>query len=299
MKKKHKKIIVSAVILSYNRKNELKETIERLLSYKIDFLEIIVVDNASIDGTQDMIKNMYADVKLIELEENIGVSAYNIGFEKAKGEYILILDDDSFPEKEAILKMVDKFKEDEKIGIIALDVRNYYYHQKKDKKRESLNRSEYEYVLGFNGAGAGFRKSVFLEVGGYPDEFFLYFNELDLSIRVLNAGYKIAWLSGAIVLHKFSFKNRSSRRAPFFYTRNLFWIAIKYFSLKRLLPFLLKLIFLSIFHSIEQRTTVYIEALFSSAIKSYKPLSKRVKVKEEVINKLKITEKLAFTVYDR
>ncbi len=291
------KVDLSCVILSYNRKETLRETLKELLLYPLDF-EIIVVDNGSNDGTPEMIKKEFPDIKLISLSKNIGVSAYNKGFFTAKGKYILVLDDDSFPLEGTVEKMIEEFEKDPEIGAVALDVRNYYFYKnKKDKKVDSEKNSNY--LIGFNGAGVGLRKSLIESIGGYPDEFFLYFNELDLSIRILNEGYKIVWLPGAIVLHKSDEKNRTSERAPFFYTRNLFFIAIKYFPLKMLIPFIIKLSILTIYHSLEQKTPVYIRALFDSFKKSKIAVEKRIKVKESVISNLKITEKLAFTYFEK
>jgi tetratricopeptide (TPR) repeat protein len=71
-------------------------------------------------------------VNVTALESNIGVAAYNIGFRKAQGEYIVILDDDSFPEKNAVSRMVEEFEKNEKLGVVAFDVRNYYDYQSAD-----------------------------------------------------------------------------------------------------------------------------------------------------------------------
>ncbi len=294
-------IKVSAVILSYNRKEDLRDGLEKILSYNLPYLEIIVVDNASNDGTVGMVEKEFGEkVHLIKLKENIGVAAYNIGFEKAKGEYILILDDDSFPTKGAIEKMVYKFDNNVKTGIVALDVRSYEYCKKNnfEVETDNINKNDRaDYLIGFNGAGAGFRKEVFKKIGGYPEEHFLYWNEMDLSIRVLNANYKIKWLPGAIVCHKFSPKNRDSERGPFFYTRNLFWIIFKYFPFLKMLGASLKLVYLSFYYSIEQKTFIYLKAMVNAFLNSGRALKKRVKVKKEIIDKIKITYKLAFTIF--
>ncbi len=287
---------VSIVILSYNRKEELKDSLEKILSYGLSNLEIIVVDNASTDGTQEMIKNDFSLIKLIRIDKNIGVAAYNIGLEKATGDYLLILDDDSYPEKGTIEKMIKAFEGDNKIGIVALDVRSEDYSGNEEKFSE-VKTNKISYMMGFNGAGAGLRKSVFEEVGGYPDEFFLYWNETDLSIRVLNAGYKIVWLPGAVVYHKFSPKNRESERGPFFYTRNLFWIIFKFFPAEKFFFSVVKMIYLCIYFSLEQKTLIYVKAMADSIKNSKKAFRKRMKVKREIIDKLKITYKLAFIIF--
>ncbi|MCP5107314.1 MAG: glycosyltransferase family 2 protein, partial [bacterium] len=218
-------------------KNDVAEGIRELEAQKQHYnsIEIIVVDNGSSDGTPAMIKETFPGVNLIALQQNIGVAAYNTGFQQAAGQYIVVLDDDSFPETHAIPRMVEEFQRNEKLGVVAFDVRNYY-----DYKKTNLNPASpvspvsekpgtaaaeenqgSRYQMAFNGAGVGIRKKCIDEVGGYPAEFFLYWNEQDLSIRILDAGYQIKWFTDIISLHKYSPGNRESQRAPFYYTRNL------------------------------------------------------------------------------
>lgn len=89
---------VSFVIVNYNRREELIFTLSKtkeLIKEDNNDYEIIVVDNASTDGSADAIKKHFPDVILIENPVNTGAPAWNLGFEKAKGDYFIILDDDS------------------------------------------------------------------------------------------------------------------------------------------------------------------------------------------------------------
>jgi len=111
---------VSIVMLSYNRKKDVAEGVEALLNQDYKNIEIIVADNGSTDGTAEMIRDKYNDkIQLIALEKNIGIAAYNMGFDRATGEYIVILDDDSFPVKNAITRMVEEFEKNDKLGVAA------------------------------------------------------------------------------------------------------------------------------------------------------------------------------------
>lgn len=295
---------VSVVMLSYNRKNDAAEGIRELLAQDYKNLEIIVVDNGSTDGTAEMLTEKFSrqQVKLIALPRNIGVAAYNIGFKEAAGQYIVVLDDDSFPEKNAIPRMVEEFQKNHKLGVVAFDIKNYAtlsdqseLSELSDLSDSSDQSDETNYRMAFNGCGAGIRKSLIDRVGGYPGEFFLYWNEQDLAIRILAAGYQIRSFSGIIAYHKYSPANRESLRAPFYYTRNLYWLTWKYFPRLKLIKETLKLIYCSFYYTLEQKTPVYLKAALS-AIFNIKKI-KRKAVAKEIIDKLRLTYKLAFIYY--
>ncbi|ABZ83338.1 glycosyl transferase, family 2 [Heliomicrobium modesticaldum Ice1] len=117
--------LVSVVILNWNRRNDLKEGLTRLREQPYRPLEIIVVDNGSTDDSVAMVRAEFPEVRLIETGKNLGVEGYNAGFRQARGEYVLILDDDSFPAYDAITRMVSRFQADPRLGVVAFDVRSY------------------------------------------------------------------------------------------------------------------------------------------------------------------------------
>jgi GT2 family glycosyltransferase len=288
------KVRVSVVILSYNRKSDLSESILEIQKSDFKEFEIIVVDNGSKDGTVQMLREDFPEVRLIALADNIGVAGYNRGFRAALGEYILILDDDSFPIDNALNRICEEFDRSADIGIIALNVRNYYDFDQELEKTEGDNLLKFEgkTQLAFNGAGAAFRKVVFDEVGGYAEEFFLYWNEQDLALRVLDAGYKILWFIDIISLHKYSPVNRKSYRAPFFYTRNLYWLIWKHFYFSKCFKDTFKLIYLTLYHSFEQKTFIYLKAFFKALLGLGK--IKRRPVRREIADNLRLTYKIPF-----
>lgn len=295
------KPIVSVVMVSYNRKEDVWEGLVRLLNQKYTALEIIVVENGSDDGTAEMVRREFHTVRLISLHENTGVSAYNVGFKSACGKYILILDDDSFPEDGAIEKMVGKFEHDPLLGIAAFDVRDYYNYRETTgdtslKPRQEAVSAE-NYMMSFNGAGAGIRKEIIDITGGYPDEFFLYFNETDLALRVLNLGFKIEFFPDLVSYHKNSPSNRDSTRAPFYYTRNLFWVFWKNYPQSLMWANTFKLIYHCLYYSMEQRTGVYLKSLADAVGGLGHILKKRAPVKKEVAKNMRIHITSPFTMY--
>ena len=216
----------SFVIVNYNRKDELLLTIaktkELLKSVSGEF-EIVIVDNASTDGSSEAVKTKFPDVVVIENAVNTGAPAWNLGFEKAKGNYFIILDDDSHIEsglEEAMLFL----ERNEKVGILALNVRGGLYQTDLWKDME-------EHV-GFVGCGAIFKKELYRKIGGYADWIFLYTNEWDLGLRTLQAGYKIIYFENCRVLHRASTLNRTSKRLVEYSVAHELALIYKYFPKK-------------------------------------------------------------------
>ena len=297
--------LVSILILSWNRAEDVLETLHQLSHLEYPAIEIIVVDNGSTDHTPEKVAESYPEVKVISLPENIGIEACNVGFSASRGEYIVILDDDSFPRKDAIRQMVTTFENDETIGVVAFAIHNSCVRNEKEKGEEhagtapSVDKgaSDVHYSMGFNGAGAGFRRKVLDQVGFYPGEFFLYMNEMDLSFRVLDAGYRIYSPAHIIAYHKFSPQNRVSWRAPFYYTRNTLWLLWKNYPASMFFLRIMKMFYLIMQHTFEQRTFVYLKALLNSIKEGRKVLKKRKPVSREIAESMRVPLELSFTFF--
>lgn len=292
--------LVSIVTICWNRKDDILESLNAISQIEYDNLEIIVVDNNSNDGTSEAIEMLYPSIRLIKMFKNIGIEAYNVGFKNAKGKYIVILDDDSFPEKHSILRMVEKFKRDKKLGIAAFDVRNYYNYDEivntniENNENHSVTSN---YLMGFNGAGAGMRKNLFEKIGFYPEEFFLYWNEQDTAFKVLNSGYKIQFFPDLVSYHKYSPKNRNSLRAPFYYSRNAFWLIWKNYPIDLVIKLTFKLIYMVLYYSFEQKTTIYIKGLIDAFKNCKLPLNKRKPIKRNICENIRIPFETSFTFF--
>jgi GT2 family glycosyltransferase len=214
----------SFVIVNYNRKDELLLTISKtkdIINQTPGRFEIVVVDNASEDGSAAAVKATHADVVLIENKVNTGAPAWNLAFEQAKGDYFIILDDDSHVES-GLDMALDYFDQNPEIGVLALNISGGLY--------ETKNWKHLEEKLGFIGCGAIVRKTVYDKIGGYADWIFLYSNEWDFGIRCIQAGYKVIYYELCHVKHRASVINRSSKRLVTYSVRNEMAIVYKYFS---------------------------------------------------------------------
>lgn len=219
----------SFVIVNYNRKDELLITIGKtynlITNSSIDF-EIVVVDNGSTDGSAAAVAEKYPGVVLIAKKVNIGAPAWNDGFLKAKGDYFIIIDDDSHIESgldEALRYMEAR----PKIGVLALNVLTGPYTSAAWEMEEGKN------IVGFIGCGAILRRKTFEEIGGYADWIFLYVNEWDLGIRCANAGYDVQFFKDCKVIHRTSSLHRTTKRLDVLVTKHELGIIYKHFRRNR------------------------------------------------------------------
>jgi GT2 family glycosyltransferase len=214
----------SFVIVNYNRKEEILLTLtktKKTIDETPGEFELIVVDNASTDGSAAAIKEKFPYVVLIENPVNTGAPAWNLGFEKAKGNYFIILDDDSHIES-GLDKALDYLERNEHVGVLALNITGGAY--------QTVYWKDLEEKDGFIGCGAIVRKQLYDKIGGYADWIFLYTNEWDYGIRAMEAGYKVIYYENCHVTHRASVINRTSKRLIVFSVRNEMAIVYKYFS---------------------------------------------------------------------
>lgn len=200
--------LVTVNILSFNRKDELKNTLQKVYEQSYKNIEVIVVDNASSDGSPQMVKKEFPAVILVELDNNIGIAGWNKGFEIAKGEYVLVLDDDSYPSNITIEKLMESIKSDRKCGIVAAKIINTRYNFCETEKYPPK-------PLTFVGCGALVESKKLSEVGYFDSNIFIYLNELDLSARFWDKGFSVIYCNEAVVYHIQSTQYRLSSINPF------------------------------------------------------------------------------------
>lgn len=236
--------LVSIVVLTYNRRNELRETLSELKKQTYPHCEVIVVDNGCIDGTWEMVSQEFPIVRLIRLPRNVAIEGFNHGFVNARGKYIIALDDDAQPENERVVeRIVEEFERDERLGIVGAKVLNFYTRQPSFGRQwiDLIEQQGEIEFFAFDGCGAGIRKEVLDRVGFYPAEYYIYINELHLSFRAIQVGYKIKVFNDIIFLHKQSPGGSKPLRA-FLATRNMIWLIRAYFSFPANLNLILGLI---------------------------------------------------------
>ncbi|RYX82556.1 glycosyltransferase [bacterium] len=217
----------SFIIATNNRKNEVLSTIfqtKELTKSDHNNYEIVVVDNASTDGSADAIKSNYSDVIIIENKTNTGVSSRNLGFEKAKGKYLIMLDDDSNIEF-GLEKALDFLDQNPQIGVLALNVVNGPY--------TSALWQDGQESVGFIGCGAIIRREVYEKIGGIAEWISFGTEEWEFGLRVTDAGYEVRYFADCHVNHRASMINRSSKRNRVNISKYELAIVYKHFSYRK------------------------------------------------------------------
>jgi GT2 family glycosyltransferase len=204
---------ISVIIITRNRCNDLRNTVTAYLNQTYTDKEIIVVDNASNDGTREMMDIEFPKITYFWLPENFDIRSINIGIEMSSGDIIWRTDDDSFPEQpDAFEKVVDIFRRNEDIHIICsedIEVRqNYKIWEWYPNKVDKINIPEKGYIANsFPGTGAGIRREVYNKIGGFWE---FGFEELDFCTRAIVAGYNIRYFPNIRTLHFASAGNRNN-----------------------------------------------------------------------------------------
>lgn len=217
----------SFLILNYNRQKELLITIfrtkELIRNNELDF-EIIVIDNASSDNSVADVKKSFPDITLIENQVNKGISGWNDGFEVAKGDYFIVLDDDSHMEG-GLQEAIEYLEDNKEVGVLALNITGGSYET-----------SEWKHLdegIGFIGCGAIITRRIYEKIGGFADWVFVYGHEWEYGIRCIDAGYKIKYFKNSVVTHRTSKLNRTSKRLRVYTTRNELGLVYKHFRSHR------------------------------------------------------------------
>ncbi|MBI5074866.1 MAG: glycosyltransferase family 2 protein [Nitrospirae bacterium] len=209
---------VSLIIVNYNGLHLLKECLASLRLQTFRDFEIIVVDNASRDGSAEYIAANFPEVKLVVLPRNIGFGgANNEGLKQAEGEFIALLNNDAEADRDWLRKLADAIAGNPAVGICASKMLVYgtqiidsagdgfATNLKGFKRGEGLSADQYsqeEFVFGACAGAALYRKKMLDEIGFFDESFFLLHEDTDLNLRAQLAGWKVLYVPSALVHHK-------------------------------------------------------------------------------------------------
>jgi len=177
--------IVTVALLAYNRRDMVAITLQKVfgaLDYPADRLEVIVVDNASTDGTSEMVEERFPQAQVMRCPENRGIASLNDAFRVAKGDWVLILDDDCYMEGDGIRRAVRAGAEHD-ADLISFTV---------DSSEPGQVFSDFydTGLLLFWACSVLFSRRAIERLGGFDGRMFIWGNEVEFTMRLLDAGFK-------------------------------------------------------------------------------------------------------------
>jgi GT2 family glycosyltransferase len=236
--------LLSVVIPNWNGAHYLPTCLNALRVQTYPTLEVIVVDNASQDGSCQLLAEQYPDVRLIALPENRGFTgACNAGIQAAHGEYVALLNNDTEVDPAWGAAVVAAFARHPEAGLVASKMLMFSernrFHTAGDLYRVDgrlVNRGVWEldegqydredYVFSACGGSSAYRRSLLDDIGLLDDDFFFSCEDMDLAWRAQLAGYRCVYTPDAVVYHHLS-STGGGVTASFHDGRNAIWILVK------------------------------------------------------------------------
>jgi GT2 family glycosyltransferase len=188
---------VTVVILSWNRCDELRTNLRQTLfvsSYDPELVDVVVVDNASDDGSAHMVRDEFPQVRLIERDWNSGVSGINDGFAEATGELVLALDDDCYLPPDGLTRAVAAMTE-HGADLVSFAVTTPFVPGYRFDLRYRTG------LLTYWGCAVLMRRTVVERLGGYDPGIFVWANELELMLRFFDAGFRHLYFPEVVAVH--------------------------------------------------------------------------------------------------
>ncbi|MDP9440544.1 MAG: glycosyltransferase [Actinomycetota bacterium] len=221
---------MAVVIVTRDRAPELLTSLD-LLGSLPERPEIVVVDNASSDGTPAVVRREYPEVEVVALEENLGAAGRNIGVGRVDAPYVAFSDDDSWWESGTLAEAADLFDSHPRLGLLAGRIL-VGPQQREDpicaEMASGLLTGEPDLpgppVLGFLACAAIVRRSAYLSVGGFDPRLMIGGEEALVAADLAAAGWGLAYVEDVVAHHHPStIRDRRSRRRNTI--RNDLWFA--------------------------------------------------------------------------
>lgn len=256
--------VLSVIIPNWNGRRFVEECIDSLKGQTFQRFETILVDNGSTDGSADFAEERYGKfLRVLRNKENLGFAGgNNIGIRAARGEYIVLLNNDTWADPHWLDELFKATQSGPPVGMWASKVCSYFQKDRIEGVGELIywdglvralgqyerDHGQYdgmEEILFPPGCGAMYRKSLFDGIGLFDEDFFAYADDTEIGIRARLAGWKCLFVPRAIVYHKNSgTAGQYSPLKAFYVERNRLWLTVKYFPSP--------LLFLSIFFTVHR-----------------------------------------------
>ena len=220
---------VAAVVVTYNRKALLRQCVDALKAQSHSLDKIIVVDNASADGTPAMVLEAYPEVELLELQENRGgAGGFHAGMKRAteqEADWIWVMDDDAEPKQDALEELFRPgvHQKDDTVAVTSLKVfpnsqpqfdQTGWYQPEKMKITPVDSSSEAVTEIGYGSfVGLLIRQKTVIDVGLPDPKFFIWYDDVEYCQRLNNRG-QIFLVRNSKIIHHNAFGNSEEAGKP-------------------------------------------------------------------------------------
>jgi GT2 family glycosyltransferase len=245
---------MSVIVLNWNGKHFLEKCLTAVRRQTFRDFETILVDNGSEDGSVEYVGEHFPEVSVLSLGRNLGFcGANNAGYERSRGELIVLLNNDTEADPRWLEEMHRASREYPKAGSFASKMLFFDERKRIDNCGVGLTTAGVTLVLGRNeqdgpawaeprrvfgacGGAVAYRRSMLENVGFLDDDFFMSYEDVDLSFRANLQGYECVFIPGAIVYHCLggTMKKNWARQA-FFSQRNVEFVYLKNLPLSLML----------------------------------------------------------------
>lgn len=217
---------VVVVVVNWNGEEFLRGCLRSALDQEVDGgVEVVVVDNGSNDGSVELVQREFPDVRLLHNEPNNYAAANNRGVETGSGDYALLLNTDAQLRPGALRAMVEALDGEDRAAAVqplvlypdgrvfttGIREREDLYWVDRDQGATERRGGGVQQVFGVSGCCALFRREAWREVGGQDEAFHMYYEDVDLSLRLRAAGWHCLYVPAAEVVHE---GHGSIRKAP-------------------------------------------------------------------------------------
>lgn len=236
--------LVSIIVLNYNGREDTLACLRSLEHLTYHNVNVVVVDNASSDGSEAAIRAAYPTLTFIQTGANLGFTGgNNVGIRHALengADYVLLLNNDTIVAPDFISVMVEVMEQNPEVGVVGPMI--YYFSapetiwsaggkidwtrgltsmvgvNEEDKSQYGLSPRQTDFVTG---CALMAKRAVWEKAGLLDDKFFMYYEETEWCVRATRAGYKIMLIPAAMIWHKISLEARATSPRTYYYmTRN-------------------------------------------------------------------------------
>jgi GT2 family glycosyltransferase len=234
---------VYVIVLNWNGKEDTLDCLESLRSTNYDNYKIVLVDNGSEDDSVEAVKKNFPEVDVVETGKNLGFAGgNNVGIEyaiKEGADYVFLVNNDTTVHPDYLKELVEVAESDLKIGMTGSKI---YYHGEPERiwfaggkinwlknkgehiGLDEIDKGQYDQIkeVGYlTGCALLVKREVVEKVGVLEDDYFLYYEDVDYSLRIKNTGYKVVYVPKSKIYHKVSRSTKpGSASYVYYHVRN-------------------------------------------------------------------------------